>query len=103
MSLSPGFGYLIASLNLDAVEPPDTVPAGEWTQESLGQLKTLMLDNDVRLVLSDRPADETLAAAIKDAGGRLLVVNNESEDAMEALEAIVEQVISALSLLQDEG
>lgn len=99
ISLSPSFVYLLASLNLDAVEPPDTEPAGEWTQESLEQLKRVIRDNDVHLVLSDRPADDTLAAAIKDAGGQLLVPKSESEDAVVVLEEVVEQVINALSHL----
>lgn len=86
-SLSPGFTYLTSSLNLDVVELP----------EDKGQLKAALQDNDVRLVLSERPVDKALASVIEEAGARLLVIDNESDDPVAALAEIVEQVIDGLS------
>lgn len=86
-SLSPGFTYLTSSLNLDVVELP----------EDKGQLKAALQDNDMRLVLSERPVDKALASVIEEAGARLLVIDNESDDPVAALAEIVEQVIDGLS------
>jgi len=93
-SLSPDFAYLTTSLNLDVVELPALAGGGKALLE---QLKTTLEDNDVRLVLSDRKADEALASAIEAAGARLLVIDGQFDDPVTALAGIVEQVIEGLS------
>jgi ABC-type Zn uptake system ZnuABC Zn-binding protein ZnuA len=93
-SLSPDFAYLTTSLNLDVVELPALAGGGKALLE---QLKTTLEDNDVRLVLSDRKADEALASAIEAAGARLLVIDGQFDDPVTALAGIIEQVIEGLS------
>lgn len=93
-SLSPDFAYLTTSLNLDVVELPALAGGGRALLE---QLKTTLEDNDVRLVLSDRKADEALASAIEAAGARLLVIDGQFDDPVTALAGIIEQVIEGLS------
>lgn len=93
-SLSPDFAYLTTSLNLDVVELPALAGGGKAL---LDQLKTTLEDNDVRLVLSDRKADEALASAIEAAGARLLVIDGQFDDPVTALAGIIEQVIEGLS------
>lgn len=93
-SLSPDFAYLTSSLNLDVVELPALAGGGRALLE---QLKTTLEDNDVRLVLSDRKADEALASAIEAAGARLLVIDGQFDDPVTALAGIIEQVIEGLS------
>ncbi len=96
-SLSPDFAYLTSSLNLDVVESPVAVGGEKPTPASLEQLKATLEDNDVRLVLSDRKADEALAAAIEAAGARLLVIDGQFDDPVTALAGIIEQLIEGLS------
>lgn len=93
-SLSPDFAYLTTSLNLDVVELPALAGGGKALLE---QLKTTLEDNEVRLVLSDRKADEALASAIEAAGARLLVIDGQFDDPVTALAGIIEQVIEGLS------
>lgn len=93
-SLSPDFAYLTTSLNLDVVELPALAGGGRALLE---QLKTTLEDNEVRLVLSDRKADEALASAIEAAGARLLVIDGQFDDPVTALAGIIEQVIEGLS------
>ncbi len=92
-SLSPGFDYLTSSLNLDVIEL-STDPAVE-------AFKSVIEDNDVRLVLSERAVDETVTAAVKDAGARLLVLEDSAGDPVNGLVALTEQVIDGLSAAQD--
>lgn len=96
-SLSPGFAYLITSLNLDEVALPDAAPGRKPDQAWVEQLQTTLQENDVRLVLSDRQSDKTLASTIEAAGARLLIVDGEADDPVAALAGTIEQVISALS------
>jgi ABC-type Zn uptake system ZnuABC Zn-binding protein ZnuA len=96
-SLSPGFAYLITSLNLDEVALPAAAPGVKPEPAWIEQLKTTLEENDVRLVLSDRQSDKALASAIEAAGARLLIVDGEAEDPVAALASTIDQVISALS------
>lgn len=93
-SLSPDFAYLTSSLNLDVVELPALAGGGKT---SLEQLQSTLEDNEVRLVLSDRKADEVLASAIEAAGARLLVIDGQFDDPVTALAGVIEQVIEGLS------
>lgn len=93
-SLSPDFAYLTTSLNLDVVELPALAGGGKT---SLEQLQSTLEDNEVRLVLSDRKADEVLASAIEAAGARLLVIDGQFDDPVTALAGVIEQVIEGLS------
>lgn len=93
-SLSPDFAYLTSSLNLDVVELPALAGGGK---ASLEQLQSTLEDNEVRLVLSERKADEVLASAIEAAGARLLVIDGQFDDPVTALAGIIEQVIEGLS------
>ncbi|QMV65295.1 ABC-type Zn uptake system ZnuABC Zn-binding protein ZnuA [Ectopseudomonas oleovorans] len=93
-SLSPDFAYLTSSLNLDVVELPALAGGGK---ASLEQLQRTLEDNEVRLVLSDRKADEVLASAIEAAGARLLVIDGQFDDPVTALAGVIEQVIEGLS------
>ena len=96
-SLSPGFAYLITSLNLEEVALPAAAPARKPDPAWIELLKTTLEENDVRLVLSDRQSDKALASAIEAAGARLLIVDGEADDPVAALASTIEQVISALS------
>lgn len=91
-SLSPGFEYLTASLNLDVVELADVE-----SDENLAALQSALEDNDVRLVLSDRPVDDALQAVLQEAGAQLLVIDTSSEEPVTALADITDQVIDGLS------
>ncbi len=93
-SLSPDFAYLTSSLNLDVVELPALAGGGK---ASLEQLQRTLEDNEVRLVLSERKADEVLASAIKASGARLLVIDGQFDDPVTALAGVIEQVIEGLS------
>lgn len=93
-SLSPDFAYLTSSLNLDVVELPALAGGGK---ASLEQLQRTLEDNEVRLVLSERKADEVLASAIEAAGARLLVIDGQFDDPVTALAGVIEQVIEGLS------
>lgn len=93
-SLSPDFAYLTSSLNLDVVELPALAGGGK---ASLEQLQRSLEDNEVRLVLSERKADEVLASAIEAAGARLLVIDGQFDDPVTALAGVIEQVIEGLS------
>ncbi len=93
-SLSPDFAYLTSSLNLDVVELPALAGGGKT---SLEQLQSTLEDNEVRLVLSDRKADEVLASAIEAAGARLLVIDGQFDEPVTALAGVIEQVIEGLS------
>lgn len=91
-SLSPGFEYLTTSLNLDVIE----LPEGEQG-ENQAALQSALEDNDVRLVLSDRPVDEALQAVLQEAGAQLLVIDASSDEPVTALAEITDQVIDGLS------
>lgn len=91
-SLSPGFEYLTASLNLDVVDLAN-VESGE----NLAALQSVLEDNDVRLVLSDRPVDDALQAVLQEAGAQLLVIDTSSEEPVTALADITNQLIDGLS------
>ena len=96
-SLSPGFAYLTSSLNLDVIELPALSPDDLGVEASLDAFKLAIQDNDVRLVLADRPISDAVALAVKDAGAQLLVFNQLPEDPLAALSEITEQVIAGLS------
>ncbi|MGG2396069.1 metal ABC transporter solute-binding protein, Zn/Mn family [Pseudomonas sp. SH1-B] len=92
-SLSPGFEYLTTSLNLDVIE----LPEGEQGENQAALLQSALEDNDVRLVLSDRPVDEALQAVLQEAGAQLLVIDASSDEPVTALAEITDQVIDGLS------
>ncbi|WP_296270439.1 metal ABC transporter solute-binding protein, Zn/Mn family [Pseudomonas sp. UBA6323] len=92
-SLSPGFEYLTTGLNLDVIELS--------ADPAVDAFKSVIEDNDVRLVLSDRAVDETVAAAVKDAGARLLMLDDSAGDPVNGLVALTEQIIDGLSAAQD--
>lgn len=97
VSLSPGFDYLTSSLNLEVIELPAVSMHKSDTAASLDAFSLAIQDNDVRLVLSDRPVEAAVATALKDAGARLLVLDDLPEDPVIALTQITEQVIDGLS------
>ena len=90
VSLSPGFDYLTSSLNLEVIAVPDA-------EASLEAFKLAIKDNDVRLVLTNRPLQESVAHAVDDAGARLLILGELPEDPLVALSETTEQVIDGLS------
>ncbi|MGP9824901.1 metal ABC transporter solute-binding protein, Zn/Mn family [Ectopseudomonas khazarica] len=96
-SLSSGFDYLTGSLNLEVFELPTVSSDEPGAEASLEAFKLVIQDNDVRLVLTDRPADEAVAAAVKDAGATLLVLGHLPEDPVIALTEVTKQVIDGLS------
>ncbi|WP_212631812.1 zinc ABC transporter substrate-binding protein [Pseudomonas sp. KB-10] len=91
-SLSPGFEYLTTGLNLDVIE----LPEGELG-ENQAALQSVLEDNDVRLVLSDRPVSDALQAVLQHAGARLLVIDVSSDEPVTALGDIIGQVIEGLA------
>ncbi|MBH3339896.1 zinc ABC transporter substrate-binding protein [Pseudomonas mendocina] len=97
ISLSPGFEYLTSGLNLDVIEvlPPSTSDSDAGA--SLELFKSAIRDNDVRLVLTDRPVEEAVANAARDAGARLLILGELPEDPLVALGEITERVIDGLA------
>ena len=97
ISLSPGFEYLTSGLNLDVIEvlPPSTSDSD--ADASLELFKSAIRDNEVRLVLTSRPVEETVANATEDAGARLLILGELPEDPLVALSEITEQVIDGLA------
>ncbi|WP_395503369.1 metal ABC transporter substrate-binding protein [Ectopseudomonas mendocina] len=97
ISLSPGFEYLTSGLNLDVIEvlPPSTSDSDAGA--SLESFKSAIRDNEVRLVLTSRPVEETVANATEDAGARLLILGELPEDPLVALGEITEQVIDGLA------
>lgn len=94
VSLSPAFDYLTRSLNLDVIEVPSA------SESEAGALAVALRDNEVRVVLASRPVDEAVAAAVKDAGAKLLVLNRLPEDPLVALGEVTERVIEALAASQ---
>lgn len=97
VSLSPGLNYLTRSLNLDVIDVPAPSSFDSDAEASLESFKLAIKDNDVRLVLTDRPVEEAVANAARDAGARLLIFNALSEDPLTALRETTEQVIDGLS------
>ena len=97
VSLSPGFEYLTSSLNLDVIAVPGPSPSDPDDEASLDSLKLAIEDNDVRLVLTDRPVDEAVANAVKAADARLIVLDELPEDPLVALSETTEQIIDGLS------
>ena len=95
MSLSDRFAYLTAGLNLDTVAT-QVLSDEQWDAEQLQTLTTTLKDNDVALVLDHRQPPEAVKAAISAAGGKLLVLSNESEDPIADLQAHMNAVIQAL-------
>ncbi|MBH3341951.1 zinc ABC transporter substrate-binding protein [Pseudomonas mendocina] len=93
-SLSPGFDYLTSSLNLDVIELPERERGEEPV--ALEPIQSALEDNEVRLVLSDRPVDDALRAVLQEAGTHLLVIDGEAGDPVQALADAVEQIISGL-------
>ncbi|SFP47728.1 ABC-type Zn uptake system ZnuABC, Zn-binding component ZnuA [Ectopseudomonas composti] len=97
VSLSPGLNYLTRSLNLDVIDVPAPSSFDSDAEASLESFKLAIKDNDVRLVLTDRPVEEAVVNAARDAGARLLIFNALSEDPLTALRETTEQVIDGLS------
>lgn len=95
VSLSDRFAYLTAGLNLDTVAT-QVLSDEQWDAEQLQTLTTTLKDNDVALVLDHRQPPEAVKAAISAAGGKLLVLSNESEDPIADLQAHMNAVIQAL-------
>ena len=95
VSLSDRFAYLTAGLNLDTVAT-QVLSDEQWDAEQLQTLTTTLKDNDVALVLDLRQPPEAVKAAISAAGGKLLVLSNESEDPIADLQAHMNAVIQAL-------
>lgn len=95
VSLSDRFAYLTAGLNLDTVAT-QVLSDEQWDAEQLQTLTTTLKDNDVALVLDHSQPPEAVKAAISAAGGKLLVLSNESEDPIADLQAHMNAVIQAL-------
>ena len=97
ISLSPGFEYLTSGLNLDVIEVLPLSTSDSDVGASLESFKSAIRDNEVRLVLTSRPVEETVANATEDAGARLLILGELPEDPLVALGEITEQVIDGLA------
>lgn len=97
ISLSPGSEYLTSSLNLDVINVPTPFSFESDAEASLEAFKLAIQDNDVRLVLTDRPVSEDVASAIKYAGAKLFVLSDFPEDPVMALSEITGQLIDKLS------
>lgn len=95
VSLSDRFAYLTAGLNLDTVAT-QVLSDEQWDAEQLQTLTTTLKDNDVALVLDHRQPPEAVKAAISAAGGKLLVLSNESEDPIADLQAHMTALLEAL-------
>lgn len=95
-SLSPHLDYLIGGLNLDLVEL-DLSADGQWTAETLADLSASLRENDVAAVLAQRQPSAELAQAIEDGGSRLVLVEEGQDDPVAGLEAVIGQVLDALS------
>ncbi|TFF03822.1 metal ABC transporter substrate-binding protein [Pseudomonas sp. BCA14] len=95
-SLSDHFGYLVSSLNLEALGT-DARPDTEWTPEALQQLSASLKDGDVAVVLHHRQPSDAVKAAVMAGGAQLLVLNVDGTDPVAELETNVDQVIKTLT------
>ena len=95
ISLSDRFAYLTAGLNLDTVAT-QALTDEQWDAAQLENLSTTLKDNDVALVIDHRQPPEAVKAAITAAGGKLLVLAEESDNPIADLQAHMNAVIQAL-------
>ncbi|TBV06978.1 metal ABC transporter solute-binding protein, Zn/Mn family, partial [Stutzerimonas kirkiae] len=93
-SLSERLNYLLSGLNLDLL-PLEIPETRQWPVEALEALSATLEENDVALVLHHSQPPKEVAEAIAAGGSRLLVLQ-EQQDPVAALEQDVQQIIEAL-------
>ena len=90
VTLSDGFNYLIAGLNLDHII------LSEGSSEDMRQLGEQLTRNDVAVVISDKAVTPEVQQAITASGAQLTVLDQESEDPIDDLAGKTDALISAL-------
>lgn len=90
VTLSDGFDYLIAGLNLDHIT------LSEGSSEDMGQLGEQLTRNDVAVVISDKAVTAEVQQAITASGAQLTVLDQESKDPIDDLAGKTDALISAL-------
>lgn len=90
VTLSDGFNYLIAGLNLDHII------LNEGSSEDMNQLGEQLAQNDVAVVISDKAVAPELEQVIAASGAQLAVLDQESEDPVDDLAGKTDALISAL-------
>ncbi|QLF94520.1 zinc ABC transporter substrate-binding protein [Pseudomonas sp. ABC1] len=94
-SLSERLDYLLTGLNLDLL-PLEIPEARQWPSDALQALSTTLEENDVALVLHHTQPPKEVVDAIKAGGSQLLVIDEQNQDPVAALERDVQLIVKAL-------
>ncbi|ULB12398.1 zinc ABC transporter substrate-binding protein (plasmid) [Cereibacter azotoformans] len=99
LTLTPAASYLAADLGLDLLAEIIAAPR-EWTPGRATLLTGWLRENAVTAVLTDKPAEGDLRAAIADAGAReipLLPVGGSDATPLPALKASIDGIIAGFA------